>query len=269
MLTLELLTATMQSQRALQLAQAIRTQASAAGVRVIDSATYTGRGQVLLLWGPGAPDRVGPMLEQVARGGHVAAFDLAYWQRDRKVRVSFDHAHPQAWVMRRMEPRARFLADRVAVSDRWNPDGPVVIAGIGRKARVQYGDAVDVWERAMIAEARARWDCRVLYRRKQADAPTLAGVPQVDCTSPIEQVLAGARLVVTWHSNVAVDAIRLGIPVVCRDGAAAAVAPATLPECPTPLATDVRDAFLSNLAWYQWTPGEAGQMLRWMQEVLA
>ena len=51
----------------------------------------------------------------------------------------------------------------------------------------------------------------------------------------IDQALTGCSLVVTWHSNVAVDAIRMGIPVVCRDGAAAAVCPSS--RCTTTRAT--------------------------------
>jgi hypothetical protein len=73
---------------------------------------------------------------------------------------------------------------------------------------------------------------------------------------PIEHVLAGASLVVTWHSNVAVDAIRLGIPVICREGAAAAVCPSELgaddprpldPESNCPAARDYSRAYLHHL----------------------
>jgi hypothetical protein len=82
-------------------------------------------------------------------------------------------------------------------------------------------------------------------------------------------VLAGSSLLVTWHSNVAVDAIRMGIPVVCREGAAAAVCPSELPETIAPMADDVRDRFLANLAWFQWRPDEAPEFWRWVPEVLA
>jgi hypothetical protein len=87
---------------------------------------------------------------------------------------------------------------------------------------------------------------------------------------PIDQALAGASLVVTWHSNVAVDAIRLGLPVICRDGAAAAVCPSDFRTTdPQPLPASVRDRFLANLAWFQWSNSEAAAFWPWAQEMLS
>src|SRR4051812_4350536 len=102
--------------------------------------------------------------------------------------------------MRRDWPDARLRADGLAITSTWDPTGPVVIAGLGRKARVQYGDGpADAWERAMIAPAQRRGH-RVCYRRKQDDAPVPAGVTLAPA-GPIERVLNGAGLVITWHSN--------------------------------------------------------------------
>ncbi len=87
---------------------------------------------------------------------------------------------------------------------------------------------------------------------------------------PIDRALQGAGLVVTWHSNVAVDAIRMGVPVICKDGAAAAVCPSELPpsgQVP-PLSAALRDRFLANLAWFQWLPDEPG-IWPFLQELFA
>lgn len=262
-LSVELLRFSEESARAKQWLHAL-TQA---GVRVTETTTYRGTADVLALWGPGNPARGAIVAQHVAHGGHAVVFDLAYWQRDHKVRVSFDAPHPSAWVMRRDWPRERFAADQVRVEDRWKPDGPVVVAGIGRKARAQYGDVVGQWEAAMIAAAR-RAGRPVVYRRKQVDAPIPNDV-RLTSDGPIDQVLAGASAVVTWHSNVAVDAIRLGIPVICRDGAAAAVCPSEWRDDLRPLDPALRDRFLANLAWFQWAPCEASACWRWIAEVLA
>jgi hypothetical protein len=122
----------------------------------------------------------------------------------------------------------------------------------------------------MIRACEERWPARrVLYRRKQFDAPIPPGVPLAGM-GPIDDLLLGASLVITWHSNVAVDAIRMGIPAVCRDGAAAAVCPSQLPVEPVPLPIEVRDRFLSNLAWFQWNPAtESKAMWTWLQELLS
>lgn len=226
-----------------------------------------------LLWGPGAPDRVALMNRQRLTGGHVIAFDLAYWDRFKKVRVSIDAPHPQAYVMAKDWPAERFQSDPIAqtVCDRWNPSGPILVAGIGPKATTQYGDdVVASWERAQIARCQARWARPIHYRFKKQVGALPAGTRLCATAQPIETVLAGCSLVITWHSNVAVDAIRLGIPVVCRDGAAAAIFPSQVDDHHVPLSLEVRERFLQNLAWFQWNPEtEAVQMWRFLREVLA
>lgn len=269
--TVELLRFQPQSSRTGEMFEALRRAAHWCHVDLRPTSVYRGGSDLLLLWGPGAPNRFEAMRAQVERGGHVLAFDLAYWNRDRKLRISIDGAHPARWVMAKDWPVTRFAADRPLVADRWDPQGPVIVAGIGRKARVQYGaDLVLAWEAAMVRECEARWARPVLYRPKQSDAPVPAGARLMSIAQPIDAALSRSSVVVTWHSNVAVDAIRLGIPVICRDGAAAAVCPSALDVAdPVPLPTAVRDRFLANLAWFQWAPSEARQLWAWVREVLA
>jgi hypothetical protein len=246
------------SWRAVQVCAAVAGGAAAARVPVAESTTYRGGRDVLVLWGPGHPARFEPMRRQVEAGGHVLALDLAYWDRDRKFRVSIDGAHPQAWVMRRAMPPARLKADGIIARNVWNPNGPVIVAGLGDKARVQYGaDQIDLWEAAMMTAVRA-YGREVIYRAKKSAAGT------------IEETLAGASALITWHSNAAVDAIRLGVPVVCRDGAAAAVCASTYAPTLQPLLPAVRDQFLANLAYFQWSLPEAssGSLWQWAREVL-
>ncbi len=245
--------------------------AAPAGVRVTTGDVYMGRSDWLMLWGPGHASRVPAMRYQEKAGGHTIALDLAYWARERKIRVSIDAAHPQAWVMRRFWPADRWAADPAPVMDAWNPDGPVLIAGIGPKARLQYGAAmIDTWEAGMIAGCRTRWPGRpIWYRAKRTDLAVPAGADMVSPGLPIETALRGCSLVITWHSNVGVDASRLGIPVVCWDGAAAAVCPATLDGPHTPLAPADRDQFLANLAYFQWAPDEAPSCWAFLREILA
>jgi hypothetical protein len=240
------------------------------GIEARKTHAYEGGADWLLIWGPGAPNRWPYMRAQTAAGGYSVCLDLAYWSRHDKIRVSIDRAHPQAWVMKQDWPDDRVKADGIRVADLYKPDGPIIIAGIGRKARAQYGHDVTEWEAFMVAACRERWPNRqVYYRRKQSDAPIPSGVP-LTSDAPIDHVLSGASLLITWHSNVAVDAIRLGIPVVCRDGAAAAVCPSELPVEPAPLPVQVRDRFLANLAYFQWNPAtESKAMWTWLQELLS
>lgn len=233
---------------------------------------YRGHADWLLMWGPGEPVRAALMQKHVAQGKHVIAFDLAYWQRETKFRVSIDAAHPQAWVMRRDWPAYRFKNDQVPVADLWRPNGPILVAGIGPKARVQYGDAVTQWETEQVARCRARWpDRQILYRLKPPHGGPVPHGAELLSGGTIDQAFRRhLSLVITWHSNVAVDAIRMGVPVMCRDGAAAAVCPAALgPDDPQPLSPELRDRFLQNLAWFQWAPREMSACLTFLRELLA
>ena len=263
----EFLTFEKSSSRAAQIFGALMT--AAPDIRMKHSYHYTGDSDLLVVWGAGSPLRWPALERQRSMGKHWVAFDLAYWHRDVKVRLSIDAPHPQAWVMAREWPAHRWQADRVPVSDAWDPSGPVIVAGLGDKARVQYGaGVVDRWEGEMIRQSQARGR-RVLYRPKAAHSPVPAGLSAV--IGSIDAALRGASLVCTLHSNVAVDAIRLGIPVVCQDGAAAAVCPSTIPADLRPLAPSVRDRFLANLAWFQWgfTPDEARGCWAFLRELLA
>lgn len=259
-----------ESIRAEQWFSALTRAARDEDIAITATQKYTPSPSTILVWGPGAPARRDVIAAHVAGGGHAIALDLAYWNRDKKARISIDAPHPQAWVMAKALARTRFDSDPVYVGDHWNPNGPVMIAGIGPKAKAQYGSAhVETWEADMARTCRAAWPARrVLYRRKKR----YDGMPSWAEEAPgvaIDDALKGISLVVTYHSNVAVDAIRLGIPVVCVDGAAAAVCPSTLPAAPTPLAREVRDRFLTNLAWFQWTHAEARELLRFVREVLS
>lgn len=269
-LSVELVQFPAESFRARSMTAALARAAHVSGAAVTTTEEYQGGADLLLLWGPGAPSRFEPMRRQLATGGHVLALDLAYWTRDTKVRVSIDAAHPDRWVMHKNWPRDRLVADRVIVSNEWDPSGPVIVAGLGRKARVQYGaDTVQAWEVAMMLAAAARWSRPVLYRRKQADGPLPPGAT-LAADGPIERVLRGASILITWHSNVAVDAIRMGIPVICQHGAAAAVCPSTFSvEAPAPLLPAIRDRFLANLAWFQWAPSEAAGCWAFVRELLS
>jgi hypothetical protein len=267
LLTAEILHFKGQSYRADAVIRSLSRLAYLAGVRVSDTHAFRGRDQWLVLWGPGAPDRVEPMRRQIAAGGHVLACDLSYWDRDEKFRISIDSAHPQLWVMQRPLAASRLMAANVRIEQTWNPDGPVIVAGIGEKAGIQYGiDAVHAWERQQIVKVVAAGR-RVLYRPKKdgAVAPGIMPAPR----GPIESILRGASAVVTWHSNVAVDAIRMGIPAVCRDGAAAAVCPETWSPDLRPLSPAEQRQFLANLAWFQWTPAEARACWTFLQECVA
>jgi len=60
------------------------------------------------------------------------------------------------------------------------------------------------------------------------------------------------------------------VPVVCEDGAAAAIYPGSLKAHASQPSAERRAEFLRRLAWWQWTPQECadGSFWRWMIGVM-
>ncbi len=260
------------SARALESLSALSRAAMQAGTNVAKTSTYQGIADLLLCWGPGAPNRRDAMRAQINRGGHAVALDLGYWDRDQRTfRVTIDAPHPQHWIDKWPADPTRLELAPPLIADRYDPTGPVIVAGIGVKASVQYGAAtVQQWERREAERATATGR-KVLYRAKPPEYVAPVGFRATPGGTSIEKILTGASAVITWHSNVAVDAIRLGIPVVCVDGAAAAVSRDGWPADGVlePLAPKARDAFLARLAWFQWQVEEAAACWRFLETILA
>ena len=120
------------------------------------------------------------------------------------------------------------------------------------------------WEHRILAQVHSAYPgARILYRSKRPEH--FDGCPSID--GSIEQALKGASLVVCHHSNVAVDACIAGIPVVCADGAAAALYNNDLLNPVTP-SFEERLRFLRNLAWWQWHPSEAKKAWTFIKAIL-
>lgn len=254
--------------RGVQILRGMAETAAAHGIEPIVRRNYTAAGEWLLMWGAGAPERYRLFKQHVKAGGHAIAFDMGYWRSGRGYdvygmnRVTIDAMHPQAYVMRRDWPADRLAQTPVAVDNRFDPDGHIVLAGLGPKTCDQYGIRLGEWEQAKLAEIKAAFPRRRIVFRPKPGNPYYGLPVAMDNTTPIDELLRGAALVVCRHSNVAVDAIRMGVPAVCEDGIAAAVCPREL-ALHQPIAPALRDRFLTNLAWFQWTIAEAWQGPLW------
>ena len=225
--------------------------AEGAGVRVAVTDEWQRLSPNLMTYGLGHLGRR-PWQEAHKRaGGRVIGWDLGYWHRDVplqfSMRLTIDDDHPHRLI--KPMPGARWQAAGIALRDDYDPAGPIVLVGLGRKQRALMKLYGQEWELRTAATLRRRYPGRrIVYRPKREER--LRGFPTVD--GSIESVLRGASLVVCHHSNVAVDACIAGIPVECQDGAALALYRGN----PAP-SREQRMAFLQSLAWWQWTPGEA------------
>jgi len=227
---------------------------------IVRNQRYLGQSDLLMVYGMGHVGRRPWIDKHLSSGRHMVGFDLGYWMRggetDRAMRMTIDQDHPQAWLDDR--PAERFDSSGVKLREDYDPNGPIVLVGLGPKTNTALAQPWLTWERDALKRIRAAYPrAEVIFRPKREDGTTLPGTSKM-AGMPIEQVLKGASLVVCRHSNVAVDACIAGIPVVCWDGAASALYGNELafPVRPT---LEQRLRFLRNLAWFQWRPSEAAQ----------
>lgn len=223
----------------------------AAGAPPLQTSTPKGESDLLMLFGVGVPAHDRARRQQIARGGKALLWDLGYFASAKArgyVRFSIDRDHPQHLMDRVPADPSRFLQHNIELREDAHPDGPIILVGLGMKARAYLGHTN--WEeRTFSALARRFPGRRIVYRPKRPEDQVRLPCERAPAV-PIEEVLRGASLVVCRHSNVAIDAAIAGVPFEAEDGAAMwlkqrAFTPANRLE------------FLQRLAWFQWHPTEA------------
>ncbi len=244
MLTCEILVTTHTAMRGERMLKALAESAESANVSVSIVSQYSGETDWLMLYGAGGADRHGPFMAHAASGRRAICWDLGYWDRQHMMRVSIDAMHPQEWIWRKPLASERFDSCGIRLRSTSDENGPIVFAGMGRKSKALYG----AWDEIAIGRLRRRFKGRQIVVRSK---PSKSSDPDVQC---IESIIDGASLVVTRHSNVAIDAIIAGITFECEDGAAMAY-------------RGDRVAFLRQLAWFQWRAEEAREAWRFLRDL--
>lgn len=226
-------------------------------------------GAILVVYGAGGADRF-PHVQ--AHPGTVVCWDIGYWERDlpyaeRKYRVSIGALHPKQVMQGPYPGPDRWLSANLRITQA-RCRGPIMLVGNGPKSNV-IGAAN--WAAKKAREIRTRLPGQPIAYRPKPRRPHDDGVNfDLLSSGEIEEALAATSLVVCRHSNVAVDACRMGVPVVCDDGAAAAIYPQRLEDVANQPSAEVRKKFLHRLAWWQWSIAEieSGQAWQWLFERL-
>lgn len=208
-----------------------------------------------------------------AHRGPYVAFDLGYWQREgyyeRKWRVSINGFHCPDLIFKGPRPHpSRWEKHRFKVKPQGgNPDGPILLVGNSPKA-VKVG--AGGWSIRMAQRLRDRFPEREIWYKPKPMRPPERRVPYDRMvTDDIEKILPRCSLVVCRHSNVAVDACRMGVPVACEDGAASSIYP-MLDDYENQPSMELRLEFLERLAWWQWSINEVrnGDFWPWIERQL-
>ncbi len=236
----------------------LKAMIEAAPVEVRVRSSYVGDCDVLMMYGNGHPIRRPWWRKHLEKGGRCIGWDLGYWRNQEgpgncRMRATLDADHPQRWI--RPEPPERWDAEGIALREDADPCGPVVIVGMGPKSNAALGMATLQWETRAAKAARAAFPYHeIVFKPKLMRHPKLQGLRVIE--GAIEDALRGASLVVVRHSNCAIDACIAGVPVVCHDGAAAALYGSDI-AAPRRVTRAQRLEFMRSVAWWQWQPAEA------------
>lgn len=228
---------------------------------------YHGAEKNLILWGAGGSTQLEAYAKHRAAGGNVIMLDIGYFGREKKhARFSINDQHPQN-LMQYAGDGSRFEQYKIRLKNCAKPDGHILLCGLGKKTRFQFGFRGTAWETKKAAEIHAAYPGRnVIYRPKPRMVESIAGCEDGH-NGTIEDYLQGCALVVAKHSNAAVDACIHGVPVVCSDGAASYLYGDDIlnPKSPD---YHARLDFLNRLAWFNWRADESGKMMEFITQIL-
>lgn len=251
------------SERGKELLMAAASAMRVDGHVVRQGYNFTGCGKVLFLYGPGAPDRMRARELQTKMAKHTVMFDLGYFCRDQYMRMSITDEHPQRYMDITPNSPERFERLGVNIVNHYDPAGPIILVGMGRKTHAIPGRSG--WEFMAAQNLRQRFpDRKIIYRPKPGAKQLILdlGLEISDPETPIQKVLRGASLVVCRHSNVAVDAVVAGIPFDAEDGAATWMNG-------RPYTIENRLDFLHRLAHWQWRQDEMHLATRFALDIIS
>lgn len=119
--------------------------------------TYRGKKRNLIMYGPGKDWRTAVFHAHRKKGGNVITWDLGYWDRDSCLRMSINNFHPTAKQLAYSEGRLRSPTPRHQLREDCDPNGPVLLIGLGPKACLLYGLKPYQWETQMLQAIRHRF----------------------------------------------------------------------------------------------------------------
>lgn len=200
--------------------------------------------------------------------------DLGYWNRAEGGKLSGYHKvtvnnfHPNAYFQKIKHGDNRFKRLGVKIKPRQTSGHSILVAGMSEKAAGVYNYGPQEFEEKIIKNVRGTTVRPIIYRPKPTwlDAKPIKGTIFSPPEQSLDVALSKSALVITHHSNVAIDAILAGVP--CRvlgDGVGKAVSDVN--ECfdkefyfPD---DEKRQQWLNDISYVQWKVEEIRNGLMW------
>lgn len=205
-------------------------------------------------------------------GRKLVFVDMGYFQRrindryDGYHKVAVGDRHPTEYFQNVKHGRNRRQLG-ISLKPRKKTGEAVLLAGMGDKAAAAIGLMPGQWELAMIDQIRAVTSRPIIYRPKPswAGGTPLPGAGFSPRSESLDEALAKAAVVVTHHSNVGVDAIVEGIPVLTVEGVALPLGLRSLDEIENPGFPDdhAREQWLNDVHYCQWSVDEIARGVMW------
>lgn len=199
-----------------------------------------------------------------AAGRPVVYVDLGYWSRNNRGqfegfhKVSVNDRHPTAYFQKIPHDAARLAGHRLEIRD-WRRGGDfILLAGMSDRAALVAGFQPEQWETEAVRVIRKHTDMPIVYRPKPN---YLMARPIPDTIFnhkkiAVSQAIEGCHAVVAHHSNVAVEALMLGVPTFVVDGVALPLSESSLHRIATPRMEGDRQQWLQDISYCQWHPAE-------------
>lgn len=204
--------------------------------------------------------------------------DLGYWGRklggqlEGYHKVSVNARHPTAYFQRVQHDERRRLTEFGIRFGKFRKGGKhILLAGMGDKAAAAEGYRPEEYERLAIAELRKYTDRKIIYRPKPSwqQAMPIDGTEFSNCKQDLSEVLADCYCIVTHHSNVGVDGVIQGIPVITQEGVATVMGREHFSQINDLLYPEEgREQWVNDICYTQWRPSEmrAGHCWRYLKE---
>lgn len=232
---------------------------------------YRGDKEVLFVWGVGGAQQAKVAQKHMESGRPVICLDIGYFQNmacpkfKDGVRITINAPHPRPEYFFLAEKGDRLQKLGIVMDKVYDPRGKIIVCGMGPKSRQQYGFNRLEWETYKVHELRRQYPNNQIafrpkpYRNGRA-IETMPGVLNLGNKDDMKDLLRGAAGLAVFHSNAAIEALALGVPVSAETGIASELVGNKL-EINNPISHKERKAFLETVAWFHWGEKEMHLLL--------